>query len=248
VLALHGIGGGAWFFADVAARLAPGARVIAVDAPGTRPSPSAPSPVTLDSMAADLSDFVRAAVGEPVVLLGHSFGTMLALRAWDTWPAGSIRAMVFVGGLPRARPNIHERLRPRAAAIARDGLAGWGPKVSPGVFSRRSIRDRQQIVRHFERRFEAQDPRAYVRSIEILLEADLSHVVPTITVPCAAIVGEEDSYAPPEAVREFVARLPAPCPMTVLPDAAHLPFLEDPAAFAAVVDGFLQSLADVAGR
>jgi pimeloyl-ACP methyl ester carboxylesterase len=36
--------------------------------------------------------------------------------------------------------------------------------------------------------------------------------------------------------------------MTVPPDTAHLLFLEDPEAFAAVVDGFLESLADVARR
>ena len=59
--------------------------------------------------------------------------------------------------------------------------------------------------------------------------------MPTVTVPCAAITGAEDQYAPPNAVREFVARLPAPCPVEIIEGAAHLPFLEQPDAFAEAV-------------
>ena len=242
VLCLHGIGGGAWFFSGFSKRLAATHRVYCIDLPGTGNSPSAVHPFTLDSMAADVGDFVRDEIREPVVLLGHSFGTILSLKAWERWERGLIGAMLFVCGLPKARPNIHERLSARAVDIAANGVAGWGPKVSPGVFSKKSLAEIPETIAMFDRLFEALAPETYTRIIEVLLAADMRSVVPTVTVPCAAIVGSDDSYAPPDAAREFVAGLPVPCSVTVLEGCAHMPFHENPAAFAAAAAGFLATL------
>lgn len=248
VLCLHGIGGGAWFFSGFAKRLAATHRVICLDLPGTGNSVSSSARAelveafTLESMARDVGDFVREVIREPVVLLGHSFGTILALKAWDTWESGTIRAMLFACGLPKARPNIHERLSARAADIDAKGVAGWGPKVSPGVFSKKSLTEKPEVIAMFERLFEELVPDTYTRIIEVLLAADMRAVAPTLTVPCAAIVGADDSYAPPEAAREFAATVPSGCPVTVLEGCAHMPFLEDPEGFARAAAEFLASL------
>ena len=85
VLALHGIGGGTYFFHGFAKRLAPRYRVFSIDLPGTGNS-STDKPVTLESTVADIGDLVADKIGEPVTILGHSFGTILALKAWETWP------------------------------------------------------------------------------------------------------------------------------------------------------------------
>ena len=245
VLALHGIGGGAYFFAGFSKRLSAlpsgGHRVISIDLPGTGRSTSSPALFTLDSWIADIGDLVREKVGEPVILLGHSLGTILALKAWDTWPE-LVRAVVFTCGLPKARPNIQERLSARAESIQREGIADWGPKVSPGVFAKRTLAELPEITGLFERLFEEQKGPEYVREIEVLLQADLNPVVPTVTVPCLAVAGREDSYAPPAAVEEFVARLPRPCGIEFLENCGHMPFLEDPQAFATVVARFFKTL------
>jgi pimeloyl-ACP methyl ester carboxylesterase len=245
VLALHGIGGGAYFFSGAAKRLSATHRVYAVDLPGTGHSvsatgSSAPS-FTLDSWIADIGDLVRDEIGEPVILLGHSLGTILSLKAWETWPE-LIRAFVFTCGLPKARPNIHERLSARAIEIAKDGVANWGPKVSPGVFAKTTLAEQPEITGLFERLFEEQRGPEYVREIEVLLAADLNPVVSSVTIPCHAIAGRHDSYAPPEAVQEFISRLSVKCDIEILEKSAHMPFLEEPAAYAAAVKRFLQTL------
>lgn len=242
VLCLHGIGGGAWFFSGFAKRMADTHRVLCIDLPGTGNSPSGVVPFTLDSMARDVGDFVREVVREPVVLLGHSFGTILALKAWESWEPGTIRAMLFACGLPKARPNIHERLSARAIDINANGVSGWGPKVSPGVFSKKSFAEIPETISMFDRLFEALVPETYTRIIDVLLAADMRGVVPSVTVPCAAIVGSDDSYAPPDAAREFASSIPVACPVTVLEGCAHMPFLEEPQAFAAAARAFLDPL------
>ncbi len=57
VLALHGVGGGAYFFRGLAERLGP-YRVIAADLPGTGGSTSVPDAFSLETWIADLGDLV----------------------------------------------------------------------------------------------------------------------------------------------------------------------------------------------
>jgi 3-oxoadipate enol-lactonase len=234
VLAIHGLGGGAYFFRDLADRLRPGSRVLAVDLP-TGPN------VSMRSWVDELGTLAAQQIQEPVVILGHSMGTILALEAWAAWPE-RIRGLIFVGGVPQVSPRIRERLQERMRALAdAPNLAGWGSKVSPGVFSPVTFRDRPEVVSAFERLFEAQPIDAYVRCCGILLGANAEAIVPTVTAPCVAVTGEHDQYATPDTVAAFLERMPGKPRLEVIPGCGHLPFLEQPAAFAAAVKSFLRT-------
>lgn len=234
ILAVHGLGGGAYFFRGLADRLQPDYRVVAVDLP-TGPN------VSMKSWVGELGTRAARQIREPVVLLGHSMGTILALEAWAAWPEW-IRGLIFVGGVPQVSPRIRERLEERMLALAgAPSLAGWGGKVSTGVFSPVTFRDRPEVVSAFERLFEAQTVEAYVRCCGILLAANAEAIVPTVTVPCIGVTGEDDQYAPPDAVAAFLDRIPGKPRLEVVPDCGHLPFLEQPAAFAAAVNAFLRT-------
>ena len=234
VLAIHGLGGGAYFFRSIAERLRQDFRIISVDLPTT---PGCSMAAWVD----ELGRIVDERIGGTVVILGHSMGTIIGLEAWRAWPE-KLRGLVFVGGVPRVAPHIHERLSERVQALRQaPDLTGWGKRVSPGVFAASTFHRRPEVVGAFERLFESQSVDAYTRCCEILIGANAEDIVPTVTVPCAAITGAEDQYAPPTAVREFVARLPAPCPVEIIEGAAHLPFLEQPDAFAETVRKVLSS-------
>jgi 3-oxoadipate enol-lactonase len=237
VLAIPGLGGGAHFFGGFAKRLQPDYRVLSVDLPGTGTSAGTSMLNWVDALGA----LVAARADGPVVLLGHSLGTIIALKAWQAWPE-RIRGLIFVGGLPEVRPAIRARLSQRLGDLtgAQD-LLRWGPKISPANFSPKTMRDQPEIVALFERLFEAQRVEAYTRICRILLESTASELVSTVTVPSVAITGADDQYAPPEAVAAFVDRLPRPAEVVVLPDCGHLPFLERPEAFASAVKAFLRS-------
>jgi 3-oxoadipate enol-lactonase len=113
--------------------------------------------------------------------------------------------------------------------------------VSPGVFAASTFVDRPEVVAAFERLFELQSVEDYVRCCTILLAANAEPIVPTVAVPCLAITGEHDQYAPPAAVAAFIGRIPRTPPLEVIPNCGHLPFLEQPDAFAAAVKSFLRS-------
>src|SRR5688572_14984694 len=100
VLAIHGLGGSAEFFSEFARRAHSEARVLAVDLPGTGRSPG---DISMAGWVRDLERMVAGRTTEPVVILGHSLGTIIALEAWRAWP-GRVRALILVGGLPQVRP------------------------------------------------------------------------------------------------------------------------------------------------
>jgi 3-oxoadipate enol-lactonase len=240
VLALHGIGGGAYFFRALAGRLAPQSRLLAVDLPGVGRSTSAPQAFTLETWLSDLADFVTSHLGEPVVIVGHSLGTILALEAWRRWPA-HVRAMAFIGGLPEVRPMIRGRLSVRLADIRTNGLAGWGERAMAGVFANESLGRRAEVVGLYERLFETQPVDAYARCIEILLAANATDVVGTVSVPCLALTGADDQYAPPDLVAAFAEQLGGPRRTHVVTACGHLPFFEAPDELAAAMREFLEA-------
>ncbi len=109
VLAIHGLGGGAYFFRSIAERLRHDYRIISVDLPTT---PGCSMAAWVD----ELGTIVDERVGGTVVILGHSMGTIIGLEAWRAWPE-KLRGLVFVGGVPRVAPHIHERLSERVQAL-----------------------------------------------------------------------------------------------------------------------------------
>jgi len=239
VLAIHGIGGGAYFFGDLGTRLAPACQLTTVELHALGPHSSSDS-FTIETWVDDLSELIRRSIGAPVAVIGHSLGTILALKLWAAAPS-FVRAIVCVGGLPEVRDAIRERLTPRIDLVRREGLRGWGARVAAGVFSPATMRDRPEIVRDFERRFEQQDAHAYARQIEQLLGASAVSIVPRVHVPVLCLTGADDQYAPPEYVTAFAAHFCHPPEVAVIPDCGHQPFLEAPDASARIVREFLSA-------
>ena len=240
VLAIHGLGGGAHFFAGFARRLQSHHRVIAVDLPGTGRS-GAGDPFSMQRWLDDLGTLIAGRTGEPAVIVGHSMGTIVALKLWQARPE-RVRGLVFVGGLPEVRPLVRARLSERLGTLrTATSLRGWGPKVSPANFSPATMQAQPEVVALFERLFEEQAVETYRASIEVLLASSAVDVVPRVDVPCFAITGADDQYAPPDEVAAFAARMARPAQLAVLPDCGHLPFFERPDAFAGAVLAFLRS-------
>jgi 3-oxoadipate enol-lactonase len=113
--------------------------------------------------------------------------------------------------------------------------------VSPGVFSPSTFVERPEVIGAFERLFERQSVDAYIRCCRILLAADANDVVEAVTAPCLAVAGADDQYAPPEAMAAFTSRMPSAPQLEVIERCGHLPFLEQPDAFAAAVRSFLRT-------
>ena len=232
LICLHGLGGGWHFFEPLGAALGRRCRVIACDMPGAGLSPAGPV-FSFRHAAGVLADLIRREGWPDVVLLGHSMGTIVALETIRQ-TRGLVAGLVVVGGLPEPLPASRVRLRDRAARVRASGMAGLGAEAVEANLAGSTREEQPALCALFGRLFERQSASGYADAAEALAEWEAPPLPPLDAVRTFAITGEEDRYAPPAAVREFAARVTAE-PVTVLPRCGHVPFLEDPRAFAAAL-------------
>jgi len=90
---LHGLFGSAQNFGGIQRRLADGFRVIAIDLRNHGASPHAPD-MSYPAMAADVLETLRAGHALPCMLVGHSMGGKVAMRAALDDPAAIARLVV----------------------------------------------------------------------------------------------------------------------------------------------------------
>jgi 3-oxoadipate enol-lactonase len=243
LVCLHGLGGGAHFFAALGAALQDRYCTIALDFPGAGFSPPLPS-FSLDALAEIVVELVAGEGAPALCLVGHSMGTIVALEAFRRSP-GLAHGFIAVGGLSDPLPGARSRIAARAQEIRRNGMSGLGDQVAAANLSRETIEQRPGLAALFARLFELQPPEGYVTTADALASWTARQPPPLGRVRCLAVTGEHDLYAPPDAVREFAKTLPAETGVEVVPHAAHLPFLEQPPAFAALVGRFLDTITDV---
>ena len=100
VLAIHGLGGGAYFFRSIAERLRQDYRIISVDLP-TR------ARLLMAAWVDELGTIVdeRASAARSFIL-GHSMGTIIGLEAWRAWPE------------KHSRPDVRRRCSARRATTS----------------------------------------------------------------------------------------------------------------------------------
>jgi pimeloyl-ACP methyl ester carboxylesterase len=124
VVAVHGLGGSALNWGLLAPRLAATHRVLAVDLFGHGRSGV---PVGPGGLAADrrmLHRLLTEVVGEPVVLIGHSMGGVLALRHTADHPDTVDRLVVLGAPVPAGSGRTDRVMLTKRALLRLPGVAG----------------------------------------------------------------------------------------------------------------------------
>jgi pimeloyl-ACP methyl ester carboxylesterase len=236
LLCLHGLGGSAGFFGPLGPALSGRCRLVAFDFPGSGRS-AVPPDVTFDALAAVAVEVARD-LAPPCYILGHSMGTIVGLEAIRQSP-GLAAGFLSVGGLLQPRADACERIAARISLIEERGMTGLGDAVAAANVSARTRAERPEALARVSAIFEGQPQDGYLATARALIFWTARRLPPLEGVQCLAVTGAEDRYAPPHDVRALAALLPGAPDAVIVPDCAHLPFLEDPLAFRQIVDEFL---------
>ena len=151
-----------------------------------------------------------------------------------------VSRFVGVGGVPEPTHSARARISARVAAIQANGINGLGRDAVGANVSAHTSATRQDLVAFLSERFDNQSANGYTAIANALVAWTARQMPPLDGVTCLAITGEEDRYAPPDGVRRFVELLPPGTRVEVMRDCGHLPFLEQPAQFAGIVERFLK--------
>ena len=250
LLAVHGFRGEHHGLEPVVAHL-PGIRVVMPDLPGFGETTSVPGRThDLDLYAEWLMAFARA-VSPGAVILGHSFGSIVASAA----VAGGLETPQLVLVNPIGAPALEgprgimtrlavlyyaagAKLPPRAGTwLLRNGLI-------VRVMSETMAKSRDKTIRAF---VNDQHDTYFSRfsDREVLHDAFLASVshdvrefAPRIAQPTLLVAAQKDDITPIEKERELVRLFPH-AELVEIPDVGHLIHYETPAEAAEAIDGFV---------
>jgi pimeloyl-ACP methyl ester carboxylesterase len=250
IVALHpGPGTDGAMFGGWLEPLAGARRVIALDLPDHgRSGDSPPGARSLSGYASAVSAFADALALRPYTLLGHSFGSFVALTAAVEHPGHAARVVASCGAASEA---VFEELEERVVAFGRpevlqafedeeqaegeaDLRAAWAGEMpffcaDPDGAACRALVGQLDAVRfrvdvaHDEDAFDGYDVRDGLRRV---------------AVPVLAIAGAQDRATPPSAAREIADLAPAGT-FSLIDDAGHFPYAEQPDAYVAAVRRFV---------
>jgi pimeloyl-ACP methyl ester carboxylesterase len=241
VVLIMGWGGDhtAWAFQMQA--LAGTHRVIALDNRGAGQSDQPDIPYSIPGMAEDVAGLMEGLGVARAHICGASMGGMIAQELALRHPA-RVRTLQLHCTLGRIDPYgtllVENLLRVRA----REDREEWARAMLPWVICRKTVRERPEFVElMLQRSLDNPYPTSYAglrRQAEAIGAHDTLERLPAIRVPTLVTLGAEDILVPPAFSREVHARIPG-AELTVIPDAGHVHFLEQPDAFNAAMLAFL---------
>lgn len=254
ILAVHGFRGDHHGLLRVVDHL-PDMRIIMPDLPGFGSSESfADDAHTVERYARFISSFMSAlGLGPDTVLLGHSFGSIIASHFVASHP-GAVRPLVLIN--PIAAPALEgpKGLMTKLAVLyyrvsarlpRRLGLAVLRNRAIVRVMSIAMAKTRDRQLRAFihgqhDAYFSAfADRRSLLEAFRASVSGNVADVAPQLSLPVLLIAGEKDEIATLPDQRKLLELLPDGR-LEVIPGVGHLIHYETPAPAAAHIRTFLE--------
>jgi pimeloyl-ACP methyl ester carboxylesterase len=261
VVVLHGGAGDDFnYLVDAVRPEASHFRFVLFDQRGSVLSPvtdTAVKSITLDTLVDDL-ETLRLALGqERLVLLGHSFGSLLALRYYEKYPT-HVAGLVLTGACDPATPDglggMIKAIRARQAAMSQrpgvaqvlkaEGLDGDPKAMTPAQrYARSRIEGANRDLVHVERWRRLQplfDNSAVDDAVGDSLPPsfDFRPTLKAHPVPIDIIQGDQDYMDPGAAAwRDTSAKV------RVIPGASHMAWIDNPDAFSTALREALRDAA-----
>ncbi|TDE30156.1 alpha/beta hydrolase [Nonomuraea mesophila] len=215
-----------------------GRRVVAVDLRGQyeTPGPADPTAYTCAALGSDIDALAQVVGGgEPVHLVGHSFGGLVAREAvidGVTKFASFTLMSSGPGPIEGRRARNARKITEEVPTLGLEHL--WHHRFEPEALAA----DVSDDIREFlHKRLVSNSPTGLSRMAEqVLTVRDRTDELRQIELPTLVLFGEHDDGWPPEAQSEMAARLGADS--VVLPGAVHSPAVEAPETTAAALVRF----------
>ena len=218
----------------VVALLPRGLRVIRYDKRGHGLSACPPPPYGMGALVSDAEALLDHLAVKEAVFVGLSIGGIiaqgLAVKRMDL-----VRAMVLSNtGAKIGTPQLWQD---RIDMVHRDGLAAMAPAVMERWFSP-AFRATPQLEL-WQTMFSRQPPEGYAGCCAAIAGTDMITPTSGLRLPTLAIAGDHDGATPPDLVRETAALIPG-SRFELIRGTGHIPCVENPAAYAGLLAGFLR--------
>jgi 3-oxoadipate enol-lactonase len=185
---------------------------------------------TAELFARDLAELFDHLQWPDAAVAGCSMGGCVALAFAGLYP-GRATALGLIDTTAWYGEDAPKKFRERADAAREKGMAGLIDFQVTRWFSDAFRAADPAVLHHAMGVFVANDFDCYAATCALLGDADLRPYLPSLRMPVAVVVGEED-YATPVAMAQHLHKELPQSTLTVLPQARHLTPLEHPDAIA----------------
>lgn len=241
VLALHAFPLSSAMYQPQLAAPTEGFRFIAPDLRGFGNSTGAPGPLTMDAAADDCAALLSHLGLARALVCGTSMGGYVALALAERHPH-LVAGLLMVSTQLRADDEAGRAGREK---LATDVLARGSAAAAEAMVPRLLSPDAPpSLVAKVDALVRAQSKDAIAAAARgMALRPDRSAVVRALAVPLVAVWGARDAIFPRAKVEEL-ALLALDGTFIALPEAGHLPNLEDPEGFAAALEALARPAAN----
>jgi glycerol-3-phosphate dehydrogenase len=266
---VHGLGGAHVNWMGVGPALARRARVVAVDLPGFGRTPTEGVSASIHDSRGLLDRFIERVVGAPAILVGNSMGGLIAMLEAAEKPANVAGLVLVCAAMPTPRvtsldavigaafaayflPGVGELfIRGRKALLGPEGsvkqifqLCCVDPsRIAPEIVAATVELSRERLDVTGGNAAFLQAARSLVAFLA--RRGSFEAMVRRIAAPALILHGAADRLVPVASARAL-ANLRPDWRLEVLPDTGHVPQLENPRAFLAAVESWLDGAGQAA--
>lgn len=211
-------------------------QVITFDLRGHGQSQKPPGPYTMSLFARDAAGLIMSLGVAPVHVVGVSLGGMVAFQLAVDYPE-LIRSLVIINTGPELIPRtLNERWQVlmRLSVVRLFGMRKIGEVLGKRLFPKADQADLRQL---FVERWEKNDPKAYIASMQAIVGWSVINRLPDINLPTLVIAGEND-YTPVSIKEDCVSRMPR-AELDVIEDSGHATPVDSTEKFNEKVFSFL---------
>ncbi len=218
-----------------------GLKIVRYDMRGHGLSDAPEAPYAMGALVRDLERLIDHLRLREVLLVGLSIGGMvaqgLAVKRMD-----QVRALVLSN--TAAKIGTPEMWRDRIATVETAGVAGLSGAVLERWFPP-AFRDSDEC--HAWRHMLERTPAAgYAGCAAAIAGTDFYTPTSGLRLPALGIAGSEDGSTPPDLVRETLELIPG-SRFSLIRGSGHLPCIDQPEAYAAILNAFIAEIAHLQG-
>ena len=215
-------------------------RVLAYDVRGHGRSTAGDGQYSMELFVDDLVMLLAHLKVERAVLCGLSMGGYIALRAAERQPE-RLSGLVLCD--TKSGPDTDEARIKRAAtifAVKKYGVPKFANEFIKAVLTEKTLKTKPAVVGSLLNSILGNSPLGISGALlAMAARTDTTAALAKLTAPALILVGEQDKITPPSASEAMLKALPKAA-MHVIPGAAHISNLENPAVFNEKLLAFLK--------
>lgn len=209
--------------------------IIRYDKRGHGLSDSPAGPYSIADHADDLAGVLAYLGVNTATIIGISVGGMISLDFAARYPQ-RVQCLILcdTGAVLGTRAYWEERI----TALEAGGFSELGEAILARWFAPTFAKRQPDAYRGYGNMLVRTPLGGYIDTCKAIRDADLRQVARDIDVPTLIMCGSQDQATPPELVREL-ADMIEDAHFRIIPDAGHLPCIEQPEIMASEISSFL---------